>query len=316
MIGAYSSNAYVVPASGTVGISTPGNTTGTGIVPPIWAEGKYVYFDAVDKKLYTADTYPSASFSLQMSNLTTSGAYIANNTMTFENGKYFVPTEDGILYMFSSIGGTLTTSIPHTGGNPKIVRWHPAASLWVCAGGSGKLSTSVDGSNWTARTATGTNNSQWLATDGTTMVLVRNGGELFTSTDAITWTSRTSSFGTSAIYRVEYSPIAGYWLASGAASKVAYCIGTNNATTGWTQITTGVGNGSSQIVVWLTYHMGRWLVSGNTSDYLWRSSSNNPSTATWSQATSTLLAGNRTGGGSNKGYIYWTANGGKFYWAR
>lgn len=77
--------------------------------------------------------------------------------------------------------------------------------LYVIAGASGKLSTSLDGVTWTSRTSGfGTTAIRGLAYGNGLFVAVGDSGTLTTSPDGTTWTSRTSGFSTTAIKGVGF----------------------------------------------------------------------------------------------------------------
>jgi hypothetical protein len=75
------------------------------------------------------------------------------------------------------------------------------------------------------------------------------------TTNGTTWTTRTSSFGTTDINFIKYDPETTYWVASGATGTAAYSA---NGTTGWTQITHGLGTAAANTI---NRCNGRFIIS-------------------------------------------------------
>ena len=312
------SSQYIVPLSGTIYSATPGSATATGTVAPIFDGENYLFYDDVNKDLLKASPFPSGAWSAVNTNIGNASAAIGGaDKMSYENGVWFFCDNSNSTFWYSNDLSNWTSQAFAV----RSVKWIPQVNAFVAVGNNILRTAPANPGGtltWTERTNQG--DIYDVASDGTTMVVCGAGAVLKTSTStsaaSLSWTTRTSSFGTSNIFRVVYSPIAQYWMAGGQTGKTAY---SSNATT-WTQVTTVTSSSAFGIL----YHMGRWLVLGNSgseSRGFVISSSNNPSTATWSSASPSYVDGvvsmyGQSGMSRSAPFIVWATNTGKVYWSR
>ena len=315
--GVVGSSQYVVPASGTFGLQTPGS--GTGTVGPRWNPiSGYVYWDDGQADIMSASPFPSNTFSDSITTgLGTSANYDAVSQMSYENGYIFLAGAGNLaIYRINPNTYSVAASTGTFSAGPNQVVWFPPTSEWIAVGDSGRWWKSTDGAAWTQQTAIGAVNWNAVATDGTLLVFMSNSGTCQTSTDASTFTSRTSSFGTSAVYRIFYvnsglqanvSGTKGVWFATGAGGLAAY---STNGTT-WTQKTTGAGGN----IMMSAYHMGRFFALGNASGQTLRRSDTSDPSGTWAAVSATSYSDAQSGGSSG-GYLYFIETAGKFHYVR
>ena len=128
--------------------------------------------------------------------------------------------------------------------------------VYVAVGGSGKLTTSTDGTTWTTRTSGfGTTYINAVTYGDGLYVAVGPSGTLTTSTDGTTWTTRTSGFGTTTILGVTYGD--GLYIAVGDSGKLT----TSTDGTTWTTRTSGFG---STAIRGVTYGDGLYVAVGSS----------------------------------------------------
>lgn len=314
------SSQYIIPLSGNVYSATPGSATATGTVAPIFDGTNYLFYDDVNKDLLKASPFPSSIWSAVNTNIGGATAAMgASDKMSYENGVWFFCDNSNSTFWYSNDLSNWTSQSFAV----RSVKWIPQINAFVAVGNTVLRTAPANPGGtltWTARTDQG--DIYDIASDGTTMVVCGAAGVIRTSTStsaaSLSWTTRTSSFGTTNIYRLVYSPIAQYWMASGQSNKTAY---SSNATT-WTQVTTA----TSGNIFGLLYHMGRWIVlsnAGNTpAQGFIISSSNNPSTATWAAANAATYGDpvvsmyGESGIARSAPFIVWATNTGRVYWSR
>jgi len=317
--GVVGSSQYVVPGSGTFRTSVPGGTGGTGTVGPKWsAADGYVYWDDAAADIMSTSPFPSGTFTDRITTgLAASADYDAVTQLSYQNGFWFLPangTTTKQIHRINSSGWTVSSASVTPG--PNTVLWHAGTSQYFAFGDGGQKWSSSNGTTWSKDEVITTGNINCAATNGTLIVVMSNTGECYTSTNGTTWTSRTSSFGTTAVYRIEYVPTTrlanvsgtkGVWFATGASGTAAY---STNGTT-WTQKTTGAGGN----IMMSTYHMGRFFALGNASGQTLRRSDTSDPSGTWSQVSATTY-NDAQNGGSSGGYLYFIDTAGEFHYAR
>jgi hypothetical protein len=165
---------------------------------------------------------------------------------------------------------------------------HDLSGLWVVVGDTGKISSSPDGINWTAR-ASGTANTLYDVCFAEGLFVVTGaGGVILTSPDGINWTARASGFGASAIIGVGHGD--GTFVAVGAVAKFA---SSPDGIT-WSIGDTGIGAGETLRSV--NFDDGRWVAVASNGIVI-----TSADAATWTQrstvhGTSTINGVARNGG--------------------
>ncbi len=144
--------------------------------------------------------------------------------IAYYDGLYVIGGSSGKMAVSSNAGATWTL-VPSSFGASTVlaVTYSTSASLWIAAGGSGKLATSIDGLSWTQRTSSfSTTFINGLYASSSLIVAVGFDGKLATSTNGTSWTQRSSSFVTSSIYAVASDTESGRFVAVGDSGKIAY----------------------------------------------------------------------------------------------
>lgn len=141
--------------------------------------------------------------------------------------------------------------------------------------GSGVITTSPDGINWTIRSINFAGEAIYSLCYGNGLfVAVGSGGKLATSSDGITWTLRTSGFGSSAIYSVCYGN--GLFVIAGQLGLLA----TSSNGISWTHRTSSF---SSNYIYSLAYGNGVYVAVGDIGKV-----ATSTDAITWTQKTTGL----------------------------
>lgn len=147
-------------------------------------------------------------------------------------------------------------------------------SLFVGAGDTGKIATSPDGINWTARTIS-TTPGYWAAAGcgNGLFILGGNNGEIATSPDGATWTNRTSP-NTDRIFNIVY--MGGEYFTLGGSGEVA--VSTDGIT--WTAATSTFG---TSVVAAGIYANGLYVIVGDDGKL-----ATSPNGTTWTARTANM----------------------------
>jgi hypothetical protein len=190
----------------------------------------------------------------------TTSSYLGHNNQnakpSYWNGYYFLPSgnNDG-QWRYSTDISVAPTTVTMSVTTQRVTTMCYFASKYYVFNNNGVYwySSSIGGS-WTSGVS-GVTGATYADTDGTTMVVVAQSGQMASTTNGTTWTTRTSSFGTTDINFIKYDPETTYWVASGATGTAAYSA---NGTTGWTQITHGLGTAAANTI---NRCNGRFIIS-------------------------------------------------------
>lgn len=155
-------------------------------------------------------------------------------------------------YMITATDPTSTWTSRTSGFGSNNIQgiFYDGSTYWLAMGESGTLTTATDPtSTWSvnssAATAFGSSGIRSCAYDGSTYVMVGEDGKLATATDPTsTWSLQTSSFGSTDIRYIAYSPDLNLFCAVANDGKIATASGTDITT--WTQRNNPFG--SSEII--------------------------------------------------------------------
>lgn len=209
-----------------------GSTTGTSNI----AYGNGFWFGGRDTMVYKSDikaAWTTASYP---------GHGNQNCKPSYWNGYYFLPNgaTDGT-WRYSTDLSVTPTNGPTLNATRMTVMCYFNSKYYIFSSNSGVYhsSSSISGSYTSGDNGIGSDGVFSVDTDGTTMVIAGDDGAMRSTIDGANWTTRTSSFGVGiGIQYLKYDPETTYWVASGGQGTAAYSA---NGTTGWTQITSGLG---------------------------------------------------------------------------
>lgn len=228
-----------------------GSTTGGSNI----VYGNGFWFGGRDTMVYKSDIKAA------WTTVTYGGHGNSNNKPSYWNGYYFLPTgpADGS-WRYSTdlsvtptngptLGTTRLTSMCYFKGNFYIFRSNSGVYDYSSAIAGPYTSVASNGLG-----GTGVFHAD---TDGNTMILVGDQGGMSYTTNGTTWTDITasSSFGVNPIQWIKYDPETTYWVASGQNGTAAYSA---NGTSGWTQITHGLGVAAANAI---NRCNGRFIIS-------------------------------------------------------
>jgi hypothetical protein len=292
--GVVGSSQYVTPASSW---STT-TTIGTGVFAPLWnGVDTWIGFDEGADDMMTSSPYPETFVDSSTTGwvaTTATGPKIA-----YENGRLFQLASTGV---YSSTGPTVAgTQVWSTTTINDLIYFN---GTYYAFGDSGVWGTSTNGTTWTNKTTFTTNAIYVAATNGTTLVVGGASGYMAYTTNGTTWTNSSSTvFGTVSVQRMIYAN--GYFAGTNASGVFAYSSTGQNAA-GWTAVSTGL-TGAGGV---LAFHMGRWVVISAGTENPKVSSSADPTTMTFSNASATTVSGGRSNRNcTNQAYIVWTVSG-------
>ena len=188
-------------------------------------------------------------------------------TCCYGNNMFLVGGGNGYIAKSDNTPDSSTWSLVTSGfGTSSVYSITFNGSLFVAVGAAGKISTSTDGTVWTARTSGTPSQLNSVCFGNGLFVAVGLSGAIRTSPDGITWTSRTSNFGVDSIECVIYNSTKNVFIASGTAGKVI--VSSDGIT--WTSVSTGVTDAILTLSVVGEYWVGGTnnykLLFGNVND--------------------------------------------------
>lgn len=229
---------------------------------------------------------------------------MANTKLNWHDGVYYIGEQvnaaGAALWTATTIGGTWTNIGGSSGTGWRLLCFYNGA--YYSSGPSQRMNKiTVSGSTRTVSWFGHGDVNRVTMTDGTKLFTADNNGVIryTTASDVTVGTSFTviantnTSFGATGINDLVYDgpPGAKYYVASGDSGKVAY---STTGTTGWTQISNLVSQTGTTNMGNVHYFRDRWFIeSQGYAGQMWKSSSSDPSTSTWSVVTSSPVAGLR-----------------------
>ena len=264
---AFGNGIYVVPGSasstarGALLTSTDGVTFRAAIDTATSTSGFNLTLRGIAASPTALVTVGNSGTILQSSDGTrwtnrTSGTSAQLNDIAFGASRFVAVgnTFGGVGTALVSDNGTAWTPVSVPANSLNGVRF--AANLWIAVGASGRILSSADGANWTARFLGGTSATLNKTTFGAGLhVVVGNAGTLVTSPDGLAWTATTAPT-TANLNDVTFA--SGTFVAVGAGGAIL--TSPNGAT--WSDRSFG-----NEALTSVTFANGQFLATGPGSNY-------------------------------------------------